>query len=354
MPNGHILVLAPTPYFSERGCHIRIYEELRLLNSIGYTTEVVTYALGRSIGNTVVTRTKGLAWYHKTSAGPAWSKFILDWQLYRQARQRILLKQPQLLHVHLHEGMWVAWLLRKRFKIPIVLDLQSMVMDELASYGGIWKWLGRMAGWYERWAVHSANAVLVSSDQAYGKLQKAYPAVRFTLLRDGAPDAVPLKPIEFDLVYSGGLGKHKGTPVLETALALVRQQQPNLRVLWVTPQHPVPYEQLLDKLSACQFGIEPKPPTTTEGSGKLLNYLAAGVVPIYFTQPSTTALANESGYGVDTYSAEALAQTIIKALANPPSEGDRLTLQQTVQSKHSWKKQATVLQSVYEQTIHSA
>jgi hypothetical protein len=354
MPNGHVLVLAPTPYFSERGCHIRIYEELKQIKALGYSAEVVTYALGRSIGNVLITRIAGLPWYHKTSAGPAWSKFILDWQLYRQAKRRIRVQRPRLLHTHLHEGMWVAWLLRHRFKIPVVLDLQSMVVDELASYGGIWRWIGRLVGWYERWAVHSADAVLVSSDQAFTKLQQRYPKAHFTLLRDGVPGSVPLKPIQFDLVYSGGLGAHKGTPLLEDALKIVLRARPSTRMLWITPQQPVPYEQLFDRLSECCFGIEPKPPTTTEGSGKLLNYLTAGVTPIYFAQASTAALASQAGYAVQEPTAAALAKTILLALDHPPTNVDRQRIQENAQQQHSWTHQASLLQSAYAYALGTA
>ena len=42
-----VLMVAPTPFFGDRGCHIRILEEVRALRGLGVETLVATYAVGR-------------------------------------------------------------------------------------------------------------------------------------------------------------------------------------------------------------------------------------------------------------------------------------------------------------------
>ena len=42
-------MLAPTPYFADRGCHVRIYEEARALIGLGHEVRIVTYHLGRDM-----------------------------------------------------------------------------------------------------------------------------------------------------------------------------------------------------------------------------------------------------------------------------------------------------------------
>ena len=44
-----ILVIAPTPFFADRGCHIRIYEEARALIKKGHKIDIYTYHNGRDI-----------------------------------------------------------------------------------------------------------------------------------------------------------------------------------------------------------------------------------------------------------------------------------------------------------------
>lgn len=316
-----VLVLAPTPYFSNRGCHIRIYEESKVIQSLGYDLVLATYSLGRDLGNFPIQRTGRLPWYRKTSAGPAWSKLILDLKLFFLAKRLIKQQRPVLIHAHLHESAWLAWLLKKRFHLPVILDLQSSLPDELASYGGIWKLIAPLLGWYQTWSIRMADVVIASS-------AKVHPQA--IVVPDGIPAIVQQSVTKkYDVVYSGGIGKQKGTDVLLDALEIIRQQRP-INVLMITPQQPVPYEQLLPVLAQAKVGIEPKPLQSTEGSGKLLNYLAAGIQPVTLDPADPTAAG--------------LAANIVKALA-----GHGHTYPATY-----WKDNAAILKQVYDTALHQS
>lgn len=279
-----VLVIAPTPYFSDRGCHIRIYEELKLIDQLGYHAEVVTYPLGRSLGTTPIHRTHRLPWYHKTTAGPAFGKVWLDVLMiplaYRLAKQL----RPKIIHAHLAESMLIAFWLKLFLRIPIVLDLQSVLSEELKSYGGLWKWFVPLARVYERWAIRQATQVIVSNT-------KAAQTTKMTVVADGAPQVYQGDTEKkYDIVYSGGLGLHKGTPQLINLLQrfndkkiLIIAADPTNHWKKIIPHttwlERVPYEELLPMLAQAKIGIEPKPSTSTEGSAKELNYMAAGVLP---------------------------------------------------------------------------
>ena len=73
-----ILMIAPTPYFSDRGCHVRIYEEARALRAIGHDVRIVTYHIGRDMEDISTERIVKIPWYKKLSAGPSWHKLYLD------------------------------------------------------------------------------------------------------------------------------------------------------------------------------------------------------------------------------------------------------------------------------------
>src|SRR4051794_1135247 len=80
-----ILMVAPTPYFSDRGCHVRIYEEAKALQAQGHRLLIVTYHLGRDMDGIETLRIPTVPWYRKTSAGPSWHKPYLDVLLFFRA-----------------------------------------------------------------------------------------------------------------------------------------------------------------------------------------------------------------------------------------------------------------------------
>jgi hypothetical protein len=41
-----ILMIAPTPFFADRGCHVKILEELKSLTKRGIKVTLVTYHIG--------------------------------------------------------------------------------------------------------------------------------------------------------------------------------------------------------------------------------------------------------------------------------------------------------------------
>ncbi len=308
MTKPTVLVIAPTPYFSDRGCHIRIYEELKLINQLGYQAKLVTYGLGRNVGDADIYRTNSLPWYHKTSAGPALSKLLLDLLMIPLAYRLTKQLKPNIIHAHLTESILVAYWLKLKWRIPIVLDLQSVMDIELRSYGGIWKLWAPFARLYEHWAIAQADQILVSNRNGATILQKRYPNKSIVLLADGIGQIHnEITKKTYDIVYSGGLGTQKGTPELINILRTVSQKKiliiaPDPKNIWrkIIPHTTwfdhVPYEELLRTLAQAKIGLEPKPIESTEGSAKELNYMAAGVVPARTTTEVNQLLTDQVWY----------------------------------------------------------
>ena len=72
-----VLIIAPTPFFVDRGGHIQIYEQARALQQLGNTIELCTYHIGRDMPGIPIQRIRKVSWYTKTDAGPAWGKLYL-------------------------------------------------------------------------------------------------------------------------------------------------------------------------------------------------------------------------------------------------------------------------------------
>jgi len=114
-----ILVIAPTPFFADRGTHIRILEEALALEKLGYEIQIATYHVGRNILEEVKTSIdvrrihRWLFWYRKLEAGPDWQKIILDLMLIRKVFSLARKYKPDIIHGHIHEGVIIGWLVQK-------------------------------------------------------------------------------------------------------------------------------------------------------------------------------------------------------------------------------------------------
>ncbi len=167
-----VLIIAPTPYFSDRGCHIRIASEIQELLAAGHQATVYTYPLGRDVGAADIVRVRPVPWYRRTDAGPNWHKFYLDimllWKILRTARAR----QFNLIHAHLHEGGVIGWIVARRWRLPLVVDLQSQLSEELTNYGWCPKPVRWLVNQVEKFILQRADWVYVSSPRALALLKR--------------------------------------------------------------------------------------------------------------------------------------------------------------------------------------
>ena len=122
---SRILMIAPTPFFADRGCHVRIYEEARALQAMGCQVEVCTYHLGDDRPGLTTHRTLRVPWYKKLSAGPSWHKLYLDVLLLFKAWSVAHKLRPDVIHGHLHEGAAIGWVVGKLAGVPVVADFQG-------------------------------------------------------------------------------------------------------------------------------------------------------------------------------------------------------------------------------------
>jgi glycosyltransferase involved in cell wall biosynthesis len=130
-----VMMLAPVPYFTECGRHVRIYEEARALMRLGHRVRIVTYHLGSEMPGVPIQRISGVPWCKNLTLGPSWHKPYLDFLLYRAALKEARSFRPHLIHAHLHEGAWIGGRLKKRLRIPLLFDCQGSLTGEMLEYG---------------------------------------------------------------------------------------------------------------------------------------------------------------------------------------------------------------------------
>ncbi|HLC94877.1 MAG TPA: glycosyltransferase family 4 protein, partial [Patescibacteria group bacterium] len=139
----NILVIAPTPFFADRGTHIRILEEALALEKRGHRITIATYHIGAPLPEYLHTKIdvrrirRLLFWYKKLEAGPDWQKIILDVMLIRKVFHLARTGKPDILHGHLHEGVLIGWIVQKLLfwrKMKLVADFHGSLTKEMVSH----------------------------------------------------------------------------------------------------------------------------------------------------------------------------------------------------------------------------
>lgn len=384
-----ILMIAPTPYFSDRGCHVRIYEESRALMARGHEVVIVTYHLGRDVGDIPVVRIPNIPWYHKQSAGPSWHKPYLDMLLLYKALVTAKKFRPDIIHAHLHEGAFLASIAKRSFKVPMVFDCQGSLTGELLDHGFMKKngFLCRMFEKLESWITRQADHIVTSSTPTADLIRRNCPdmAGHLTPLID-AVDTDVFKPLRKNhelarklglpadkrlIVYLGAMTTYQGVDLLLDALVQLSQQRDDFHALlmgypeatYIALAHElgldgrVTFTGRLDYADAPLYlglgdiAVAPKL-SATEANGKLLNYIACGLPCVVFDNPTNRELLGDVGYYVKRRGAAAFARLLAELLDDP----DRLASLSGQNSAHavnhhSWGARIATLEEVYQGMI---
>lgn len=310
----HILHIAPTPFFADRGCHIRIEGIVRCLDKLGFGSTVCTYHHGRDVPTVVTRRIKPIKNYTQTEAGPSKYKLWADWKLLWLGVKHYRALRPQAIHAHLHEGLMIGFAIKLLFfwhRTPLIADMQGSLYGELESHGAFDKrpLLRGPVKLIERILMWCADHIVCSSAHSYQKIRQEFNVreSKITLVQDGADAPTELNDerrtelmASWSLaenktlaVYSGALLEAKGLDNLRTLILETRDiadlhfliiGYPKENLQQYLEQHSlsdrctltgqVPFETLPELLQLADIAIDPKSADAGEGSGKMLNYLA--------------------------------------------------------------------------------
>lgn len=168
-----IVMIAPTPFFADRGCHTRIYGEITALQRLGHEIKLVTYGLGRDMPGIQTIRCYNFPWYEKLTAGPSVWKIMLLPFIALRAKKVIKEDNPDIVHAHLHEGAFVAKFCQFFYKKPLyVFDCQGSLSGEIIQHkfikkGGI---LHYFFSWLEK-KIDNWFPVITQSENLYCQIK---------------------------------------------------------------------------------------------------------------------------------------------------------------------------------------
>ena len=324
-----VLMVAPTSFFADYGCHVRILEEARALQNLGQHVTIATYHNGSAVAGLDIRRTLPIPGRRNYEVGSSRHKVAFDALLGLKTLE-LLARQPfDVIHAHLHEGALIGEVLGDLFHKPVVFDLQGSMTEEMIDHHFLrrdsltYRLLRRL----ERQIDHRAPAILTSSAHARRLLldqfdchpeqvhalpdcvntdvfcpAEAYDPQVLTALR--AQLGIP--PDRKLIVYLGLLAEYQGTGLLLQAICqMVREEGAAVHLLLmgfpavetyhqqaeqlgigthVTFTGRIPYQQAPIYLALGDVATAPKL-SLTEGAGKLLNYMAVGLPVVAFDTP---------------------------------------------------------------------
>jgi glycosyltransferase involved in cell wall biosynthesis len=378
-------MIAPTSFFADYGCHVRILEEVRALQARGHTVRVCTYHNGRNINELDIRRSVDVPWLKRAEVGSSRHKAYLDVALFVETLRQALRFRPDDIHGHLHEGALIgtliAWLLRK----PVVFDYQGSLTEEMLDHGFIRKrgLRERFFRRLERWIDRRPATVIASGIAAERYLlESGLDRRRVVLIHDGV-DTCRFEPssaatertavrqrhgIPLDapvVVYLGLLAEYQGTSLLLEAASIIRARRNDIYFLiagYPGADHysaqatamglnghvlfpgRVDYEHAPSLLAAGDVAVAPKR-STTESNGKLLNYMALGLPVVATDTPTNRAILGGLGHLVRPDDPTSLAASIECALGDPTAERD--ALRRRIVEHYSWAARVIDLEQVY-------
>jgi len=387
-----ILMLAPTSFFLDYGCHIRILEEARALLAQGMEVRIVTYYLGRNLPDLDIVRCAPTPWRSDYEVGSSRHKIAFDVLLSWEALWTALRWRPHLIHGHLHEGALIGKVLATLLRVPLVFDFQGSMTGEMLDHGFIKE--GSVAHyWWRRLEariVEMPDAILTSTmhsaellDRVFQRTENVYPLPDsvnldyFTLTcllpedRQAQRAALGIPAGRQVVVYLGLLADYQGIPQLLQAAAWLRARDYAVSFLLggfpgvehyrrqaadlgLTPQDvvftgKVPYETAPQHLALGDIAIAPKL-SATEGSGKILNYMAMSLPVVAYDSPvSREYLDNLGVFAAPLGDAAALAEALASLLRDPDKgRAAGVRLREYAARHFSWERTGRQLLQVYE------
>lgn len=348
---------------------------------------LVTYPSGRDVDGIPTVRAPWPA-AAAIQVGSSRLKLALDAVLAPTALAAGLRTRPDVIHAYLHEGALIGSVVSRLLQRPLVFDFQGSLTGEMLDHRFIAprsRWLGPLR-WLERWIDRQPAALFASSAHGADVLIEQFGAApaRVSVLPDSvdpchfrpAPEFAPadLAALRSRLglpagrrliVYLGLLAPYQGTDLLLAALARVRADAHLLlmgfpyldryRLLAqrlgvaerVTFTGPVAYEDAPRHLALGDVAVAPKL-SATEGSGKVLTYMAAALPVAAFDTLVHREYLGEAGCYAAPGDAEGLAAAIDALFARPGEARARgAALRKRVAATYTWEGAAAAIEATY-------
>lgn len=377
----HILLVAPEPFYEDRGTPIAIRQVLQALSESGWKIDLLTYPMGREIklpGLLTIRIGKFIPIAH-VPIGFSFRKILLDIVL--TVKLWRLLKQNTYDCIHaVEEIAYPAAIIANRRNIPVICDMQSSIPEHMRKYflcrTTVVHGILRLC---EKWLIRNVDGVACSSGMVQLVREKApsVPVHEWLFATDELDiSQMDSKALRSELgisersrvvLYCGNFESYQGVSMLAEAHPHVVcevpdavflfvgandatheiQNQKDIIVLPRQPQSEIPrYLAMADVLVSPRENCQNIPL-------KVFEYMAAGKPIVATDSPSHRTVLDDDRAVLVEPSAHELAKGIVKILKNP-CEAQRLgsAAQAYARQNFSWAEFKAALLKFYSHSIN--
>lgn len=396
-----VLMIAPTSFFADYGCHVRILEEAQALQALGHSVTIATYHNGGPVPGLEIRRSLSVPGRGKFEVGSSRHKIAYDALLGARVLSLLSTRRFDVIHGHLHEGALMGLVLGRLLRVPTVFDFQGSMTAEMVDHGFL-----RQDGVFyqsllrvERWVDRAAPVILTSTanarqllldefgcrDAQVRVLPDAVNGEKFKPAAEYAPGQLETLRDRFNIpsgrkliVYLGLLAEYQGTGMLLEAMARLVARRSDVHLLlmgfpnveryrqqagalgitgFVTFTGRVPYDQAPEMLALGDVAVSPKL-SLTEGAGKLLNYMAVALPVVSFDTPAAREYLAGDGLYAPPGDVAAFAHCLEFALFDEDGRGQvaelGVRLRQRARVHYRWDTVAEEIERVYSAVRHGA
>jgi Glycosyltransferase Family 4 len=180
----NILLLAPQPFYSERGTPIAVDLVLKVLSERGYQVDVVTYHEGSEVKYDGVTlhRIVNIPFVRNIRPGLSWKKLICDCFVMLKATRLVSRNNYQFVHA-VEESVFMALVLKWFFRVPYIYDMDSSLGQQMVERYPFLAYFEFVFNFFEKLAVQNAKAVAPVCEALAHLIQKYNPE-KLVILQD--------------------------------------------------------------------------------------------------------------------------------------------------------------------------
>ena len=180
----NVLLLAPHPFYQDRGTPIAVDMVLRVLSERGDQVDVVTYHEGENVkyDHVTVHRIFAVPFLGRIRPGFSWKKVVCDILLFFAAVHLASRKQYRVVHA-VEESVFIALMLKWLFAIPYVYDMDSSLAQQMIEKYPLLAHVASLLSFFERLAVRNAKAVILVCDALADAIERHHP-VKVIILQD--------------------------------------------------------------------------------------------------------------------------------------------------------------------------
>jgi glycosyltransferase involved in cell wall biosynthesis len=346
-----ILVVAPQPFYQDRGTPIAMRQVLLALSELGRPVDLLTYPIGVDveIPGLRIFRSGNPFRFESVPIGLSLRKIVLDLPITASIRSRLASERYACVHA-VEEAAFPAAFYARLHGIPMLYDMQSSLAEQLGQLGPLSLRPTRlMLDAAERWLLNQSDVIVTSAGLA--------PRVRGLVPRASVREwHFPSAPVAADpaevarlrcslgivarapvVLYSGTFEPYQGLPELIAAIPLVRQRMPEATFVFVGGEHTEtelttaaphiesgalrvvdrqPRHEMATFLSMADVLVSAR----AYGGNlplKIFDYLAAGRPIVATDIPTHRTVLSEERAVLVAPRTEALAQGILTVLADP-------------------------------------